>query len=256
MLGEARHNEVAHASEACKCFGFCTESLAQAAHFGLATREDGSAGIVTDLELAGSFEAIEHTRSNCNHVLHGTTEFNTNNIRRSIDAEVRAAHSLLHDLCGVFVHASSNNGGQHVAAHFFGVRRTAKGNHLVFGQPWNLFEDDFAHKLVRAFENTLRGADDNRFLALCRGPRAKICGNASHKLRRNDDKDHIAAFESGVHIGRVLKISRENNAREFVLVLVFSGKKVYFCLRIGPKSEFVLVFVNNLTEGQAPATGT
>ena len=143
-----------------------------------------------------------------------------------------------------------------MAAHFFGVRRTAKGNHLVFGQPRNLFEDDVAHELVRAFENTLRGADDDRFLALCRSPGAKICSNACHKLRRNDDKDHVAAFESCMHIGRVLKISRENNARELVLVLVFGGEKIYFCLGIGPKSEFVLVFVNNLTEGQTPATGT
>ena len=143
-----------------------------------------------------------------------------------------------------------------MAAHFFGVGRTTKSNHLVFGKPRHLFEDNFAHELVCAFENALRSANNDWFLALFWSPRAKICGNASHKLRRNHNKNHITAVQCGMHIGRVLKISRENNARELVLVLVLRRKQIDFCLRIGPKSKFVLVFVNNLAKRKTPAAST
>ena len=256
VLGKTSHDEVAHAGETGKRFRLRAESLSQAAHFCLTASENGSAGIVTNLELAARFEAVKYAGSNGNDVFDGTAKFHADDISRSIDAEVRATHRPLHNLRRFFVHASSDNGRKHVAAHFFGMRRTAKGNHLVFGQPRDLFENDFAHELVRAFENSLRSADDNRFLALFRSPGAEICSNTTHKLRRHDNQDHIAAVQCGMHVGCIFEICRENNAREFILVLVFRRKQIYFCLRVRPKSQFVLVFVNNLAKRKSPATGT
>ena len=166
-----------------------------------------------------------------------------------------------------------------MAADFFGMRRPAKGDHLVFGEPRHVREQHFAHQLVRTFENALGGTDNNRLLALGRGPLAQILGDTAHELGRHHDKHHLAAFEGGVHVGRVLEIRRKNHAGEFVLVLmfcrkqvhfglrirpernvilvlVFRRKQVYFGLRVCPEGHVTLVFIHHLTKSQAPSTCT
>ena len=256
VLREAGHDKVAHAGEARKRFGLCTESLAQSAHFGLATGKEGSTRVVANLVLAARLEPVEHARGNCNHVLHGTAEFHAHDVGRTVNAQVRAAHHLLHELRGFLVHAGGHNRGKNMAAHFFGMRRPAEGDHLVVSKPRHVREQHFAHQLVRAFENALGSADNDGLLALRRSPLAQVLRNTAHKLARHHDKHHVTAVEGCIHVSRILEIRREDYAGELVLVLMFRRKQIDFGLRVCPERNFALIFIDHLTESQAPTTST